>query len=79
MSDSNLCIALTQNKGKESENSYQEITVGQPQKSTLKLNWNILMDTAVFLNQKRANVCEHMAKMMPSLSCVHLHSLSSDW
>ena len=53
------------------------------------------MGTAVFLNQKRANVCEHMTKIhsslnplvapfinslvMPSLSCAHIHLLFSDW
>ena len=30
---------------------------------TWKLNQNILTDTAVFLNQKRVNVCEHMTKI----------------
>ena len=30
---------------------------------TRKCNWNISTVTAIFLNQKRANVCEHMTKM----------------
>ena len=45
---------MPQNKGKESENlpKIEEITVGQAHVNTRKLNLNILMDTAVFLNQK---------------------------
>ena len=46
---------------------------------TRKQNQNISTGTAVFLNQKRANILEHTTKMMPSLSCAHVHSLSSDW
>ena len=42
----------------------EEITVGQAHKNTRKLNQNILTSMAVFLNQKRANVCEHMTKMV---------------
>ena len=37
----------------------EEITVGQAHVNTQ----NILMDAVVFLNQKRANVCEHITKM----------------
>jgi hypothetical protein len=37
----------------------KEITLGKAH----KLNQNISMVTAVFLNQKRMNVCEHMTKM----------------
>ena len=40
-----------------------EITVGQAHKNTWKLNQNILTGMAVFINQKRANVCEHTIKM----------------
>ena len=36
------------------------LSVGQAHVNTWKLNQNILTDTAVFLNQKRANVCEHV-------------------
>ena len=36
-------------------------------KGTRKLNWNILTITDVFLNQKRVNVCEYMAKTAPRL------------
>ena len=52
-------------KEKESENSYQKLknTVGQAQKNTRKLKQNNLTNTAIFLNRKRANVCEHMTKM----------------
>ena len=46
----------------------EEITVGQAHKNTRKLNQNISTDMAVFLNQKRANVCERMTKMA-SLEC----------
>ena len=40
------------------------ITVGQAHENTLKLYRNILMGTAIFLNQKRANVCENMTKIL---------------
>ena len=77
---------LIENKGKESENSNQKLKTARwtgTQTHTWKQNQNILTDTAVFLNQKRANVCEHRTKMTsrlvtPSLSCVHIHLLSSD-
>ena len=36
--------------------------MGQANVHTWKLNQNILTGTAVFLNQKRENVCEHMTK-----------------
>ena len=61
-----LNIHLTQNKGKESENSYQKLKRSQwtgTQTHTWKQNRNISTDTAVFLNQKRPNVYEHTAKM----------------
>ena len=57
---------MIQNKGKESENSYrkfEEITLGQAHVNTWKFNLNILTGTAIFLNRKRADVCEHMTKM----------------
>ena len=56
---------ITQNKGKESENSYQKLKRSWwtgTQTHTRKQNWNILTDTAVLLNQKKANVCEHTTK-----------------
>jgi hypothetical protein len=107
----------------------EEVTIGKAHANTQKLNRNVSMVTAVFLNQKRMNVCEHTTKMasleflkggceewmegnlkgnyliylilhilnfppsiprnplvvpfknslvMPSLSCVHIYSLSSD-
>ena len=64
-------------KGKERENlpRIEEISKGKEHANTQKLNQNNLTVTDVFLNQKRVNVCEHV---MPSLSCVHIHSLSSD-
>ena len=58
-----------QNKGKESENSHQKLKRSQwigIRTHTRKQNQTILMDMAIFLNQKRANVCEHMT-MMASL------------
>ena len=36
---------------------------GHAHKNTRKQNLNISTDTAVFLNQKRANVCEYTMKM----------------
>ena len=58
-------ITKIQNKWKEIENlpKIEEITVGQSHENTWKLNRNILMEMAVFLNQKRANVCEHTTKV----------------
>ena len=40
-----------------------QITVGKVHANTRKLNRNILKVTAVFLNQKRMNVCEHTTQM----------------
>ena len=37
--------------------------MGQSYENTQKLYQNILTGTAVFINQKRANVCEHTTKM----------------
>ena len=50
----------------------EEITIGQALKNTRKLNQNISMDTAVFLNQR-----EQM--YVKARQSVHIHSLSSDW
>ena len=58
----NFIKTLTQNKGKESENSYQKLR-DHSRTGTRKLNRNISTGTAVFLHQKRANVCEHTTKM----------------
>ena len=53
-------VFLTQNKGKESE----EIMVDRHTNTHMETqNQNISTDTAVFLNQNRANVCEHTIKM----------------
>ena len=41
----------------------EEISNGKAHTNSRKLIWNILMVTDVFLNQKKVNVCEHMAKM----------------
>ena len=52
--------------GRESENSYQKLKRSRwtgTRTHTQKQNRNISMDMAVFLNQKRANVCEHTTKM----------------
>ena len=54
------------NKGKEGENSYQKLKRSWwtgTRTCTRKQNRNILTNTAIFLNQKRANVCEHTKKM----------------
>ena len=42
-------------------------------------NWDVLTLTEVLVNKKRMNVYEDTVKMAPSLLCVHIHSLSSDW
>ena len=52
----------------------EEITVGKAHANTRKLNRNILTVTAVFLNQKRMNVCEHISKMGSLESFVYLSS-----
>ena len=55
-------VRKSQIKGKESENSYQELKrsrKGQAHTNTQKLNRDILTGTAIFLNRKRVNVCEH--------------------
>ena len=52
-------------KGKESENSYQELKrsqKGQAHTNTRKLNRDISTGTAVFVNWKRVNVCENMQR-----------------
>ena len=56
---------MTQIKGKESENSYQELKrpqKGQAHTNTWKLNRDISTGTAFFLNRKRVHVCEHTTK-----------------
>jgi hypothetical protein len=53
---------MTQNKGKESDNSSQKLKISR-WTGTRKQNQNILTDTAVLLNQKSANVCEHTTRM----------------
>ena len=59
----NECVYyITENKGKE-RREIEEITVGKAHANTRKLNRNISTVTAVFLNQKRMNVCEHTTKM----------------
>ena len=40
----------------------EEMTKGQAHTNTRKLYWNISTGTAVFLNRKRVNVCEHKTK-----------------
>jgi hypothetical protein len=69
-----------QNKGKESENSYQKLKRSRWTDTwthTRKQNLNISTDTAIFLNQKRANVCEHMTKMASLHLCHVLTCISS--
>ena len=56
---------MSQIKGKESENSYQELKrsqKGQAHTNTRKLNRDISTGMAVFLNRKRVNVCKHTMK-----------------
>ena len=60
-------MQITQNEGMKSENSYQKLKRSRwtgTQTHTRKQNRNISTDTAIFLNQKRANVCEHNASRM---------------
>ena len=52
----------TQNRGKILP-KIEEIIIAKAHANTQKLNQNILMITAVFLNQQRVNVCEHTTKM----------------
>ena len=49
--------------------------------NTRKLYRDISTGMAIFFNLKRVNVCEPLESLrkVPSLSCVHKHSLSSDW
>ena len=59
-------VECTQIKGKESENSYQELKRSRwtgTRTHTWKQNQNISTDTGILLNQKRANVCEHTTRM----------------
>ena len=56
----------THNKGKESENSYWKLKSSWgtgTRTHTWKQNQNILTDTAVLLNEKRANLCEHTTRV----------------
>ena len=58
-------LRKSQIKGKESENSYQELKRSQKRQAhtnTRILNRDISTGTAVFLNRKRVNVCEHTTK-----------------
>ena len=58
-------IILKENKGKESENSYQKLKRSH-WTGTRTYTWkhqNISTDAAIFLNQKRANVCEHTTEI----------------
>ena len=58
-------VRKSQIQGKESENSYQELKrsrKGQAHTNIRKLNRDISTGTAVFLNRKRVNVCEHTTK-----------------
>ena len=58
-------VQITQKIGQQRGNSYQkneEISGWKAHTNTLKLNWNILRITDVFLNQKRVNVYEHRVK-----------------
>ena len=62
-----IYLVLIKNKGKESENSYQILKRSRwtgTRTHTRKQNQNISTDTGIFLNQKRANICEHMTKMV---------------
>ena len=61
-------VQITQNKGKLLP-KIEKITVGKAHANTQKLNRNILTVTAVFLNQKRMNLCEHTTKMASLESC----------
>ena len=59
-------VRLTQNKGKEREKllpKIEEISDGQAHTNTRKLYRDTSTGTAVFINRKRVNVCEHTTKM----------------
>ena len=71
-------VRKSQIKGKKSENSYQEFKrsrKGQAHTNTRKLNRDISTGTAVFLNRKRVNVCEHTTKMASLESCSNTFTL----
>ena len=53
----------TQNMGKLLP-KIEEITGGKAHVNAWKLNQNISTGTAVFINQKRANFCEDMTKII---------------
>ena len=77
----NTKVRITQKNRKRTRKlipKNEEISGQKAHTNTQKLNWNVSTITDVFLNQKRVNVCEHMVKMAPSESCVHIHLLSSD-
>ena len=50
----------------------EEITVGQAHENTWKLYRNISTGTAVFINQKRSNVCEYTAGKKFETTCKNL-------
>ena len=61
-------LRKSQIKGKESENSYQELKrlrKGQAHTNTRKLNRDISTGTAVFLNRKRVNDCVCLCVPVP--------------
>ena len=78
-------VRITQNKGKESENSYQKLSSRWTGTwtHTRKQNQNILTDTAFLLNQKRANVCEHRTRIASLEFCVTIlvcsHTFALFW
>ena len=55
-------ITFTQNKGKLLPK------IEEAHANTQKINQNIMTVTAVFLNQKRMNVCEHTTQMASLVS-----------
>ena len=58
-------VRITQKIGKGRGNSNRKNEEISRQKTTQKLNLNILAITDVFLDQKRVNVCEHSVKKVP--------------
>ena len=73
-----LIFEKTQNKGKLLP-KIEEITLGQVHVNTQKLNLNNLMVTAVFLNQKRVNLWEHMTRSSDAIFIVCSQTFTLFW
>ena len=69
-------VRKSQNKGKENENSYQELKrsqKGQAHTNTRKLNRDISTGMAIFLNRKRVN-CKSKSVNCHFINLLHSYS-----